>query len=102
MPLFIIHALDRAGGGELRQAHYPAHRAFLGGSAAMGVAVAASGPLLGDDGAEAIGSCFIVEAAGLAEAKAFNAADPFAQAGLWNEVRIHRFDLKRGSVGAPG
>jgi uncharacterized protein len=100
MPYFVIHAIDRAASADLRQQHYPAHRAFLGESASRGVVIAASGPLLSDDGAATIGSCFILEADDIDQAKAFNAADPFAQAGLWADVRIHRFDIRRGSVGA--
>ena len=101
MPYFVIHALDRPGALSLRLEHYPAHRAYLGGSDAMGVTIAASGPLLSEDDETMIGSCFVIEAEDIAKVRAFNAADPFAKAGLWEAVRIHRFDVRRGSVGSP-
>jgi uncharacterized protein len=99
MPLYVIHALDRPGHLQTRLDNYPAHRAYLGGSDALGVSIKASGPLVSEDGAAMIGSLFLVEAADEAVVRAFNAGDPFAQAGLWNGVSIQRFDLKRGAVG---
>jgi len=102
MPLFCIHAIDHPDKGHLRAAHYPAHRAFLAEAAAHGVAIAASGPLVSADATATIGSLFLLEAPDMQTARAFNAADPFAAAGLWQAVRIDRFDLKRGSVGAGG
>jgi uncharacterized protein len=100
MPLFCIHCHDHAGKDALRAEHYAAHRAFLAGSDAFGVQIAASGPLVSDDGARAIGSLFVVEADSAAVARAFNAADPFAQAGLWATATVTRFDIRRGFVGA--
>jgi uncharacterized protein len=100
MPLFCIHGLDHAGKAQVRAEAYAAHRAYLAEAAAKGVTIHASGPLVSDDGAAAIGSLFVVECADAAAAKAFNAGDPFAQAGLWREVRVNRFDLRRGAVGA--
>jgi uncharacterized protein len=99
MPLFCIHALDHAGREAARAAAYPAHRAYLAAAAGSGVTIQASGPLVGDDGGAAIGSLLIVDCADAAAAQAFNAGDPFAAAGVWREVRIQRFDLRRGTVG---
>jgi uncharacterized protein YciI len=45
------------------------------------------------------GSLFLVEADSLATVTTFNAADPFAKAGLWASVSINRFNLRRGQVG---
>ena len=101
MPLFVIHALDAPGGLATRLDAYAAHRAFLGEAAAHGVTIAASGPLVSDDGATPIGSLFLIEAASIEAVKNFNAQDPFAKAGLWSSVNVQRFDLKRGAVGAP-
>jgi uncharacterized protein len=100
MPLYCIHAIDRPDGAAIRAAHYPAHRAYLADAAGAGVSVRASGPLVTEDGAAAIGSLLIVEAASIDAARRFNAGDPFALAGLWTSVGIARFDLKRGSVGS--
>jgi hypothetical protein len=63
--LFAIHAIDRAGALPTRLANYEAHKV--------------------------IGSLFLIEAPSRAEVEAFNCADPFAAAGIWEGVdqRIH-------------
>jgi uncharacterized protein len=88
---YVIHCLDHEGAVNKRLEHYEAHKAYLG-SAAMKTVI--SGPLMADDETTMIGSCFVVEAASLAEVEAFNRADPFAKAGLWKTVSIRPF-LKR-------
>jgi hypothetical protein len=88
---YVIHCLDRPGAVEARLAHYEAHKAYL---AAAPVRIVISGPLLADDEATMIGSCFLVEAASLAEVQAFHDADPFKAAGIWEKVSIRPF-LKR-------
>jgi len=88
---YIIHCLDRPDALPTRLESYAAHRAFL---AAPPVRIVISGPLLGEDNETMIGSCFLIEADSLAAARAFNAADPFAAAGVWERVEIHPF-LKR-------
>jgi uncharacterized protein len=100
VPLFCIHCHDHPGKDAVRAQHYPAHRAFLATSSTHGVKIAASGPLVSDDGTRAIGSLFIVEAESAAAARSFNAADPFAQANLWASAMVTRFDIKRGSFGS--
>jgi uncharacterized protein YciI len=88
---YVIHCLDHDGAVNKRLDHYEAHKAYLG-AAAMKTVI--SGPLMADDETTMIGSCFVVEAATLAEVEAFNQADPFAKAGLWKTVSIRPF-LKR-------
>jgi uncharacterized protein len=88
---YVIHCLDHDGAVNKRLEHYEAHKAYLG-DAAMKTVI--SGPLMADDETTMIGSCFVVEAANLAEVEAFNSADPFAKAGLWKTVSIRPF-LKR-------
>lgn len=88
---FIIHCLDAADALPRRLRHYEAHKAYL---AAAKVKVVVSGPLLADDGETMIGSLFLIESGSRAEVEAFNAADPFAQNGIWTEVRIHRFNKR--------
>jgi uncharacterized protein len=99
MPLYVVHALDKPDALRTRLDNYPAHRAYLGGAEALGIRIAASGPLVTEDGSAMIGSLFLVEAEAETIVRAFNASDPFAKAGLWASVDIRRFDLKRGSVG---
>jgi uncharacterized protein YciI len=85
MPHFALICTDKPGSLDLRLATRPAHRAFL--DAAPNVTFA--GPFL-RDGAMC-GSLIVIEAADRAEAQAFAAADPFAQAGLFAETRIEEW-----------
>ena len=88
---FIAHALDRPGAVADRLANYDAHKAYLGSSP---LKIVISGPLLAEDDETMIGSLFLFEAETKAEVVAFNAADPFSKAGIWERVEIHPF-LKR-------
>ena len=88
---YVIHCLDHPGAVQKRLDHYEAHKAYLGAAAMQTVM---SGPLMADDETTMIGSCFVVQAASLAEVQAFNSGDPFAKAGLWQTVSIRPF-LKR-------
>jgi uncharacterized protein YciI len=88
---YVIHCLDHDGAVATRLANYEAHKAYL---ASASVKTVISGPLLADDQETMIGSCFVVEAANLAEAQAFNSNDPFAKVGLWKAVSVRPF-LKR-------
>jgi len=94
--LFAIHAVDREGALETRLAHYDAHRAFLSDTSAFGVNIVMSGPLVADDGATMIGSLLLIEAPDRAAAEAFNAADPFHKAGIWERVAITGFLRRKG------
>ncbi len=88
--LFCLHCLDRPGKLETRMARIEAHRAYLA-SSDLPVEVVMSGPLVADDGETMIGSLFLVEAPGRAEAEAFNQRDPFHAADLWETVNIQAF-----------
>jgi len=89
--LFAVHCLDKPDHLALRLASYEAHKAYL---ATAPLAAVVSGPLLADDGRTMIGSLFIVEAACRDDVVAFNAADPFSQAGVWAQVQIHPFLMR--------
>jgi len=91
MPHFIVHCLDAADALSRRLEHYEAHKAYLSRAS---VRILVSGPLMSDDGETMIGSLFLIEADTKAAVEAFNAGDPFRRAGIWTEIRIHRF-LKR-------
>lgn len=94
--LFAIHALDRAGALPTRLANYDAHKTFLSDTSRFGVKIVMSGPLVSDDGQTMIGSLFLIEAPGRAEVEAFNRADPFAAAGIWDKVTITGFLRRQG------
>lgn len=92
--LFLIHCTQRPDGQAIRDAHYDTHRAYLQGCA---VDIKLAGPMVDDDGQKRIGSVFIVDVPGRAEAEAFSAGDPFARHGLFERVIITRFlDITRG------
>lgn len=88
---FVVHCLDKPGALPLRLANYEAHKSYL---ATGNVATVVSGPLLADDGETMIGSMFIFEAATKEDVVAFNSADPFAKAGVWDTVNIHPFLMR--------
>jgi uncharacterized protein YciI len=92
--LYVIHALDRPGALPVRLRHYDAHKAYLADTAKAGVRIVMSGPLVAEDGETAIGSLLVVEAETLTDVEAFNRADPFHAAGIWDKVTITAF-LKR-------
>ena len=94
--LFAIHAVDRAGALPTRLANYDAHKIFLSDTSPYGVKIVMSGPLVSDDGATMIGSLFLIEAPGRNEVEAFNRADPFAAAGIWEKVTITGFLRRQG------
>ena len=87
MPLFAILCHDRPDAGSLRADTRPRHLAYL---ERIGDAVALAGPMLGEDGAPT-GSIVIVDMADLDSARAFAAADPYAEAGLFAEVTVTAF-----------
>jgi uncharacterized protein YciI len=88
---YVIHCLDHPNSVEKRLAHYEAHKAYL---ASAKIRTLISGPLLGDDEQTMIGSCFVVEAASLAEVEAFNRNDPFHAIGLWLTISIRAFNKR--------
>jgi uncharacterized protein YciI len=94
--LFAIHALDRAGALPRRLENYDAHKAFLSDTSAFGVSIVMSGPLTADDGTTMIGSLFLIEAESREAVAAFNAADPFRKADVWQQVNITGFLRRQG------
>lgn len=86
MPLFALICTDKPGALDLRLAHRPAHRDYLGTS---GVVVHA-GPFL-RDGAMC-GSMVVIEVPDRAAAEGWAARDPYALAGLFAEVRIEEWN----------
>lgn len=94
--LFAIHALDRSGALPRRLENYDAHKVFLSDTSAFGVSIVMSGPLVADDGTTMIGSLFLIEAESRDAVAAFNAADPFAKADVWQQVNITGFLRRQG------
>ena len=84
MPTFAIIAHDRADAGSLRADTRARHLEHLRAIEAGAVAI---GPMLGESG-NAMGSIIIAAFDDLAAARAFAAADPYAQAGLFESVTV--------------
>jgi uncharacterized protein YciI len=92
MALFALHCLDKPGGLALRMATRPDHLAYLDANVDR---IRAAGPYL-DHGGEAEGSLLIIEAADLQDARAFAAADPYAQAGLFSHTEVRPLRMTYG------
>jgi uncharacterized protein len=88
---FMLHGLDKPDALPVRLANYDAHRAYLAEAA---VKIIVSGPLLSDDGTRMIGSFMLMEAESRDAVVAFNRADPFYRAGVWDKIDIHRCDKR--------
>ena len=93
---FVLHALDKADALPERLANYDAHKAFLADTSPYDVSIIMSGPLVADDGKTMIGSLMILEAPDRAAVEAFNRADPFFAAKIWERVNITAFVKRQG------
>ncbi len=94
--LFVIHAVDGVGVLDTRRTNFDAHKAFLADASRFGVKIVMSGPLVADDGQTMIGSLFLIEASSRSHVEAFNQADPFFRAKLWDTVSITGFLRRQG------
>jgi hypothetical protein len=92
MPLYALVCHDKENGLETRMGARPDHLAWVQANLAV---IKLAGPLLDDAGGMA-GSLFILDLPDVAAVQAFNAADPYTQAGLWGRVDLREF---RASVG---
>lgn len=93
MAHFAITCIDKPGSLALRMATREAHFAYV--RAHPGV-IRLAGPFL-DAAGEMTGSLLLIEAADIAAARAFSAADPYTLAGLFERVEIRPW---RATVGA--
>jgi len=87
--LFVIRCLDVPGSQAVRQANRAAHLDYI---RALGDRLKLAGPLLSDEGSDSVGSLLVIEFQGRTEAEAHTANDPYARAGLFEEVSIRRFE----------
>ena len=87
---YLIETFDKPDSLALRQATRPAHLAFLNENVDR---LLAAGAKWTEDDLTALGSVIILDVDTRAEAEAFAAGDPFAQAGLFAETRITRWRL---------
>jgi len=86
---YAVHYLDRIDAGDIRQQHREAHIAYRKG---LGDRLLLAGPLLSEDG-KPVGSLVLLEAGSLADAKAAAHADPYAAAGLFDQILVHGYKI---------
>jgi uncharacterized protein len=79
---FVIHALDRAGAGDLRVRTRSEHLNYV-----TRFDLTFGGPMFDDDG-KMCGSLIVVQVEDRVAAEAFAAGDPYAKAGLFEQVTI--------------
>ena len=90
--LYVIFGKDKPNSPRL--ANYEAHKAYLSKSP---VKIVFSGPLVDEKNHETmIGSFFLIDANSLEEVKEFNRNDPFAKAGVWENLYIEAFHKRAG------
>lgn len=82
--LFALICSDKPGHLQVRMDNRPAHVAFLEG---LGEAMKGAGPFLGSD-EKPNGSLVLIEAKDRATAEAIAAQDPYAEAGLFENVDV--------------
>jgi len=87
MPLFALICTDRPGAPPVRQENRAAHLDYI---RETGV-VQQAGPFLDTDGAMT-GSLLILDVADRAAAEGWAAGDPYARAGLFEDVRIEAWN----------
>ena len=92
--LFAIFCLDRPDRGHLRLTLLDAHRAHF---RQAGDAVRAAGPMRDDTGASQCGSLIVYQADTIDAARAFIDADPYAQAGLFEQVTVRQWQWMSGA-----
>ena len=85
--LWAIFCTDKPNSAAIRDKVLQPHRDYL--QSQKGILVLA-GATQTDDGAEATGSLFIVNAGSRAQARAFSDGDPFTKAGVFATITITR------------
>ncbi len=86
MPLYMMLCTDKPDALELRKSTRAAHLAYV----AQTGCVLQAGPLLDAQGAMA-GSLIVLDLPDIEAAKAWGAGDPYAQAGLFESVRLQEW-----------
>jgi len=94
MALFVMTCIDHKDALDRRMGARPAHLDYVAANRAK---VKLAGPLLDDAGGMA-GSLFIMEAEDRAEVEAFNGADPYVLANVFERVEIRAFKATVGAL----
>ena len=85
--LWVISCVDKPNTAVIREKHLQPHRDYLQSQKKI---LVLAGATQSDDGADAIGSLFVVNVNSRADAKAFSDGDPFTQNGVFSSVTVTR------------
>ena len=88
----MFHGVDRPGGQALRREYRETHEAYMAEHADT---VMIHGPLVTDDGAQAIGSALLLDVPDMDAARTFMEKEPFYNRGLFQQVDFHRWRFGR-------
>ena len=94
MPAFILLCHDKADSLPLRQETRERHLDYI---AEKGSAVLLAGPMLNENG-QPVGSMLVIDAADAEAAQRFAQADPYAEAGLFENVEIKPYRIVTGAL----
>jgi uncharacterized protein YciI len=86
--LFAFFCIDKSGGDGIRDAKLQVHRDYLRQAADR---IAFAGPLLSDDGKQALGSLLVIDFPSAREAQAWIAGEPYSLAGLFESIAVRAF-----------
>ncbi len=92
--LYALICIDKPNATEVRAEARPRHLAYIESRKAE---VRIAGPFVSDDGKTMKGSLIVIEATDAGAARAFSAADPYTQAGLFQSVDIRPWRWTMGS-----
>ncbi len=83
--MFVVHCKDKAGAQQVRLDNRAAHLEFLKAHLAK---IVMAGPVQTEDRQGMVGSVLVIDVANRGELDVFLAADPYAQAGLFDSVTV--------------
>ena len=92
--LVSVYCKDVGGSAEPRQSKLSEHLRHV---EAIEDKIKVAGPIVGPDGKEPVGSLLILEVDSPDEADEMLKADPYYQAGVWQEINVQEF---KGVVGS--
>ena len=95
--LWTISCTDKPNTAAIREKHLQPHRDYLQSKKSI---LVLAGATQSDDGAQAIGSLFVLNVGSRAEAKAFSDGDPFTQNGVFANITITRMRKGQWNPGA--
>ena len=95
--LWTISCTDKPDTAAIREKHLQPHRDYLQSKKSI---LVLAGATQSDDGAQAIGSLFVLNVGSRAEAKAFSDGDPFTQNGVFADITITRMRKGQWNPGA--